>query len=50
MRGRAKSGKTIDIVLNEEKFYFPGDSLQGSCYPINYYNKTSFLFEDISFS
>ncbi|KAI9499451.1 hypothetical protein BDB00DRAFT_752815 [Zychaea mexicana] len=28
MRGRAKSGKTIDIVLNEEKFYFPGDSLQ----------------------
>ncbi|KAI9275462.1 hypothetical protein BDA99DRAFT_495519 [Phascolomyces articulosus] len=30
MRGRAKSGKTIDIVLNEEKFYFPGDSLKGT--------------------
>ncbi|KAG2217336.1 hypothetical protein INT45_009093 [Circinella minor] len=30
MRGRAKSGKTIDIVLNEEKFYFSGDSLQGA--------------------
>ncbi|KAI7854933.1 hypothetical protein BDC45DRAFT_115886 [Circinella umbellata] len=28
MRGRAKPGKTIDIVINEEKFYFPGDSLQ----------------------
>lgn len=26
---KLKSGKTLDIALNEEKFYFPGERLQG---------------------
>ncbi|KAI8138812.1 hypothetical protein BJV82DRAFT_629924 [Fennellomyces sp. T-0311] len=30
MKSRSKTGKTIDIVLDEEKFYFPGDPLRGS--------------------
>ncbi|OBZ87864.1 Arrestin domain-containing protein 2 [Choanephora cucurbitarum] len=29
MRNRLKSNKVIDIVLSEEKFYFPGDTIQG---------------------
>ncbi|CDH53119.1 hypothetical protein RO3G_07420 [Lichtheimia corymbifera JMRC:FSU:9682] len=27
---KLKSGKTLDIALNEEKFYFPGERLQGN--------------------
>lgn len=26
---KLKSGKTLDITLNEEKFYFPGEHLRG---------------------
>lgn len=30
MRARSKTNKVIDIVLSEEKFYFPGETIRGN--------------------
>ncbi|KAG1138149.1 hypothetical protein G6F37_007281 [Rhizopus arrhizus] len=30
MRAKSKTNKVIDIVLSEEKFYFPGETIRGS--------------------
>lgn len=29
MKAKLKTNKVIDIVLKEEKFYFPGETIQG---------------------
>jgi hypothetical protein len=29
MRPRSRTNKTIDIRLDEEKFYFPGETIKG---------------------
>jgi hypothetical protein len=30
MRAKSKTNKVIDIVLSEEKFYFPGETIRGT--------------------